>query len=162
MKRLVVMIGPSGSGKSTYVNSHYKPESIVSLDSIRQMIYGSASVQGNISVLLQIQNKAISERVKLGYDQIVIDNTSVTHNAREDLLAIARRDNLFAHAFIMEASLNECLSRAETRGIYGRRVDVQVIKRQYQQYLDSMETLASEGFHKISIVKSSLIREEAA
>lgn len=147
---LTVLIAPAGAGKTTFVKRTYsKKIVVVSLDKIRAQLYGDAAIQGDRAEVLKVQRRKLRQHLR-GERSIVVDNTSVTLEARTELLRIGRLHKARVSAILFDVTLAQCIEGNLQRE---RRVPEDVIFTQYGRYMETLGSIATEGFDAISIIK---------
>ena len=151
MKEVYITIGIPGSGKSTWSNLHFKPQHIVSSDSVRQMLYGTEDVQGGVFTWDAIYSIA---RAKIDYhEKIVIDSTAAIRRDRLSVLRIARYSSLLpikVIAVVFPVDPETANKRQELRL---RKVPLSVLKRHYDGIRNlTEESLLEEGFDEVLFV----------
>src|SRR5579872_2935907 len=87
---LVVLIGPSGSGKSTFARKHFLPTEVLSSDACRAMVSDEENNQAATKDAFEVLHFIAAKRLALGR-LTVIDATSVQPEARQPLVALARK-----------------------------------------------------------------------
>lgn len=90
MRTYYVLVGLPGSGKTTwsqkFIEKTYSSVS-VSSDDIREFLYGSRSVQGNIwGIFKEVLKTRITER----WEHIILDATSAKKRDRKNLIGMIR------------------------------------------------------------------------
>lgn len=146
--KLFLLIGIPGSGKSTYARriKMSNPKTIiVSTDNIRKELTGSYhfSIESNKEVF-NIVRKRILESVISNLD-VIYDATNITSDSRENIISIAKDNNIFVVAVVFDVPLETCLLRNKNR-VY-KRVPEDVIRRMSEQL--NIKVINSEGFDEI-------------
>ena len=146
-----VMCGPQGAGKSTYAGELVLRENatIISGDSIREELYGSAEIQGNWT---DIHDK-IEEYVAdcAGRNQpVVMDGTHYRASYRREAIALLRSYGYTrVEAVVVDSSLATCLARNFKRQ---RHVPDYVIKGIHEKLQASLRTIDNEDFDHITYI----------
>ena len=140
---LVLLVGIAASGKSTFAERHFAPTQVLSSDSLRAMITDSSSAQGATDDAFDLLHRILAMRLRRGR-LTVVDATNVEDWARTELVATARRHRRPAVAIVLDVPLAVALERNATRA--APRPPPAAIRRQHQWLLDSLNTLAVEGF----------------
>lgn len=139
--RMTVMIGISGSGKTTWANRIKTEDTIiVSADLIRQEYYGDDRIQGDGKLVFDMLFERIRLCLSAGYN-VIVDNTSVTVEARKYLLNIAKEYNAETIAILVECSVEQALENQKGRK---RQVPESVIRHQYERLWKSKWSLEEE------------------
>ncbi len=87
---LVVLIGPSGSGKSTFARKHFLPTEILSSDYCRGLVSDDENNQAATNDAFELLHYIATKRLAAGRLALV-DATSVQREARQPLVALARK-----------------------------------------------------------------------
>jgi len=151
---LVLLVGPAGSGKSTFAARHFPGSAVLSSDGFRELLRGDPADQAASEVAFRLLHAAADERLERGH-LTVVDATNVAYDAREPLLALARRHERPALAIVFSLSLAECLAWNAKR--QGRVVPERVIRRQHRLFSRAAPHLASEGLHVVELVGPSAV-----
>jgi len=153
---VVALVGVSGSGKSTFAKMHFKPTEVLSSDYFRALVSDDENNQSvthqAFDALFYIANK----RLDLGL-MTVIDATNVQKDARASILHLAREQNCFAVAIVLDIPEKVCRERNEKRS--NRNFGRHVITHQAEQLRKSIRQLRKEGFRYVYILSNE---EEAA
>jgi predicted kinase len=151
---LVVLVGPPASGKTSFVRAliarrQIDEEAVVSSDEIRAELFGSSPVvESNPDAadarIFEERDRRIVARLASG-QSAVAESTNVTPQARERLLAIARRFNAPVTMLRFDPDLTELLQQHAGRG----RTDVTAAEvRAYAEIMTqhaSADQLRAEG-----------------
>ena len=149
MNELIYLVGLPGSGKSTVANEYTRlGYEIFSSDSIREELYGSASVQEEPNKVFTVLHKRIKEALKEGKD-CVYDATNVIAKRRIAFLNEIKNINARKTCIIVWSSIDTCKERNRLRD---RVVPDEVIDRMYKQFTtpyyfegwDNIEILITE------------------
>jgi protein phosphatase len=143
---LVVLIGSSGSGKSTFARRHFLPTEIISSDHCRALIADDENDQSATQAAFEIVHAIADRRLSAGR-LAVIDATSVEPESRASLIALAKRQHVFAVAIVFDVPTAACIARNERRT--DRRLPAGVIQRQQSAMRRSMSKLNDEGFRYV-------------
>lgn len=154
---LVVLVGPAGAGKSTWAAARYRTSQVVSLDALREVVADDENDQDAtadaVALLLAIVDARLSRRLTT-----VVDATNGVAAERAELLAAAGRHQVPAAAVVFGTALETCLARQRHRPLalpgrrWGRAVPDSVVRNQHQRTLDSLATLTTEGFARITTI----------
>ena len=146
---LVALVGTSGSGKSTFAARHFLGSEVISSDMCRALVSDDETDQGAtddaFDVLEYIARKRLARR-KL----TVIDATNVQQDARKNVLKLAKENDCFAVAIVL--NLPESVCQERNRGRENRNFGTHVIRRQKQLLRRSIGNLKREGFRHVFIL----------
>ena len=146
-----VMIGAPGAGKSTYAGELVLRENatIISGDSIREDLYGDASIQGNWTDIHDKIEEYIAECAGRGLT-VVLDGTHYLALYRREAIALLRSYGYTRiEAVVVDSSLATCLARNFQRK---RHVPDYVIKGIHEKLQVSLRTFDSEDFDHITYI----------
>ncbi len=151
---LVVLCGPAGSGKSTFARRHFRPTAIVSSDRCRAMV-GDDEANIRVSPLaFELFHHIIDLRLRQRR-LAVADSTAVRREARDDLLAIARRHGVPAVLIVFNVSADRALDHDAGRR---RRVGHDVIHQQWERLQEALQSVREEGFDRLYVLGDEEIR----
>ena len=147
---MVMLIGPSGSGKSTFAARHFRPTEILSSDEMRGIVADDPHDQTATDAAFELLHTALA--LRLARRRLtVIDATNVEGWARQQPLAIARRQRRPAVAIVLALPLEVCLARNLERE---RPRPAASIRRQYRWLTDSLAALPADGFAATWILRT--------
>ncbi|MDZ7292994.1 MAG: AAA family ATPase [candidate division KSB1 bacterium] len=155
---LVVLIGVSSSGKSTWARKHFLPTEIVSSDACRAMLSDDENDQTVTPEAFRLLHFIVEERLRLGR-LTVVDATNVQKEARQSLLALARKYYVLPIAVVFKISEQTCLDRAAQRT--DREIPPYVIRQQSVYLQRSLDSLKEEKFTKVYILDGVEAIEQA-
>ncbi|MDR2444699.1 MAG: polynucleotide kinase-phosphatase [Spirochaetaceae bacterium] len=140
---LVALIGASGSGKSTFAKTHFKSTEVLSSDFFRGFVSDDETDQNATSAAFDSLYYVARKRLEAGR-LTVIDATNVQKKAREQVLSLAREQNVLAVAIVFDMPQALCIERNRERldWNFGPHV-VQWHMRELQQ---GIKHLRKEGF----------------
>jgi predicted kinase len=152
-RRAFVMVGSPGSGKSTQASKLARDYNavIVSGDSIREKLYGDASIQGQWPEIEREMRRQIKEAGERG-ESIIVDNTHVKASLRkrtQKLLRDSGYDSI--DAIVVNPPLEVSLSRNAQRS---RRVPEEVIRGMHERLRSSLGNIDKEGFESVVYIGS--------
>jgi protein phosphatase len=147
---LVMLIGPSGAGKSTFAARHFAPTEVLSSDGMRALIADDPHDQTATDAAFELLHTALALRLSRRR-LTVIDATNVEGWARQQPLAIARRQRRPAVAVVLALPLEVCLQRNLARE---RPRPAAAIRRQHRFLTDSLAALPTDGFAASWILRS--------
>ena len=146
-----VMCGPQGAGKSTYAGELVLRENatIISGDSIREELFGSADIQGDwVSIHNRIE-EYIAECAGRGLT-IVLDGTHWKKSYRAEAITLLRSYGYTRiEAVVCNPSLATCMARNWSRK---RNVPDYVLKTTYEKFQSSVKNILDEPFDRITFV----------
>jgi len=148
---VVTLIGVSGSGKSTFAKTHFKPTEVLSSDYFRGLISDDENNQQVSAQAFETLFYVANKRLDLGL-LTVIDATNVNKESRAPVLKLAREQNCFAVAIVLNIPERICRSRNEKRP--DRNFGAHVITRQTEQLKRSIRHLQKEGFRYVYVLES--------
>ena len=144
MSALVVLVGAAGAGKSTWCASHVAPHQIVSYDQLRQLVADDPGDQSATGDAVELGERLIAARLSRRRLTVVdATNTSTAHRA--DLLRLARRYRVTAHAVTFPTPADVC-QRRNARRPTNRRVPDSVLLAQHAATTAALTSLPHEGF----------------
>src|SRR5271165_6956268 len=111
---LVVLIGPSGSGKSTFARKHFLPTEVLSSDACRAMVSDEENNQAVTNDAFEVLHFIAAKRLALGR-LAVVDATNVQPEARQPLVALARRYHCLPVAIVLNLPETLCQERNRLR-----------------------------------------------
>jgi protein phosphatase len=147
---LVVLIGVSGSGKSTFAATHFLPTETISSDFCRALVADDPNDQGASEDAFAVLHEIASRRLRRGR-LTVVDATNVQKEARAGLMEVARSQDLFAVAIVLDTPEEVCVARNAARP--DRDFGAHVIRRQRGQLKRSLRHLQREGFRRSFVVR---------
>ncbi len=145
---LIILIGIPGSGTSTYAQSLGKPT--LSLDAIRQQLYGDASILGDSAQVERVFRQKMEAHAQAGQD-VVLDATHTSSRRRQRMIRLGRKlgyDRIIG--IWLQTPLQESIARNRQRD---RHVPDFVL-RTMQRRLESQPPSLEEGFDKIKKVRA--------
>ncbi|GGZ81149.1 ATP-binding protein [Streptomyces rubiginosohelvolus] len=142
---LVVLIGPAGAGKSTFART-WPASQVLSLDALREVVSDDAGNQAATGDAVAALHLLLEARMRRRLFTIV-DATNTTREAREPLVAAAKRHNMVPIAVMVPTPASVCIERQGPRPA-NRTVPEATITKQHQDMVDSHQTfsLGKEGF----------------
>lgn len=149
-----MLIGIPGSGKSTYLKSIPKNNvSIICPDDIRRELTGDISDQSKNGEVWDKAKQDILNNISQGF-YTILDATNVNTKARRNMLSLIRSKfpdiNTYATLFDADPEISkQRIKKDITNKVDRSNVPDEVIDRMYQQYLETVNNINSEGFTKI-------------
>ena len=148
---LVVLIGPSGSGKSTFARKHFLPTEVISSDYCRGIVSNDENDQSATKQAFELLHYIVELRLKRGL-LTVIDATNVQKEARQPLIALARKFHCLPVAIVLNVRENICHERNQKRP--NRDFGPHVVRNQKSQLRSSLRHLRREGFRHTFVMDS--------
>ena len=96
---LVLLIGPSGSGKSTFAQRNFLPTEVLSSDYCRALVSDDENDQAATVDAFEVLNFIVEKRLAAG-KLTVVDATNVQREARQPLVALARKYHVLPLAVV--------------------------------------------------------------
>ncbi|RYG63533.1 polynucleotide kinase-phosphatase, partial [bacterium] len=153
---MVVLIGASGSGKSTFAKRHFAEYEILSSDFCRALASDDENDQGATKDAFEILHFIANKRLE-NYRTVAIDATNVQEGARKPLIAMARANDLFPIAVVLNVPPRTCLERNQDRP--DRQFGEHVVHRQFADLRRAIKNLRREGFRHIHVLDPEGIEE---
>jgi protein phosphatase len=148
---LVLLVGVSGSGKSSFAKKHFKSTEIISSDHCRALVSDDENNQSVTREAFEILHFIAAKRLSFG-KLTVIDATNVKPEARQSLLALARKYHALPVAIVFNLPESVCQYRNKRRS--DRYLGQDVIHKQYRDFKASLPVLKLEGFKHITFFDS--------
>lgn len=151
MKRLILLVGVPGSGKTTLAQSLVKKGfERLCADDIRLELYSDAAEQGDAKEVFAIFFKRL-EALLEDENNIVIDNTNIKFDHRQQIIDRARRSKYTdIQLWVLDVPLAVCLERNKKRE---RQVPEDVITNLFNTLNGRGKPKIEEG--QIVIVKAN-------
>ncbi|MEV2274290.1 polynucleotide kinase-phosphatase [Nocardiopsis sp. NPDC049922] len=147
---LVVLVGVSGSGKSTFAARHFLPTQVVSSDHCRGVVSDDPNDQGASADAFALLHTIVDIRLRRGL-LTVVDATNVQRGAREQLVRIAKDNNVLSTAIVLDVTESVAVRRNRERP--DRDFGDHVIRRQRRDLKSGLKRLTREGFHKVHVLR---------
>lgn len=151
LNKIVILVGNIGSGKTTLCKKLVKEEYlIISRDAFRYMI-GNGEYIFDLKTEKSIKQLAVAatEIFMKNHLNIVIDETNMSKESREEYIKLANKYNYYKIAYIMPTySMTKSVNRRlkNPHGNFGRKVWQEVWKRFHNNYC---RPELAEGFNLI-------------
>ena len=149
-----MLIGIPGSGKSTYLRNIPSDNiRIVCPDDIRRELTGNISDQSKNGEVWDKAKQDIIDNISQGF-YTILDATNVNTKARRNMLSLIRSKfpdiNTYATLFDADPEVSkQRIKKDITNKVDRSNVPDEVIDRMYQQYLETINNINSEGFTRI-------------
>ena len=98
---LVAMIGASSSGKTTFANTKFIPTEVLSSDFFRAMLSDDENDQHVSKEAFSLLYMTAEKRLQLGR-MTVIDATNLQKSARQQVIDLAKSQNVHAAAIVLD------------------------------------------------------------
>jgi len=159
---LVVLVGPAGAGKSHWAGAWFRPDQVVSSDSLRALVGAGEHDQRAGTDAFEILDLVIERRMGRGL-LTVVDTLGLDAGRRRSYVEAARRHGAPIHAVVFDTPADVCRSRNRGRV---HPVPAKVLTNQIaaRQALD----LGAEGFdgvhapEEVAVVASSMLEVRQA
>ncbi|QVK18280.1 polynucleotide kinase-phosphatase [Mycoplasmatota bacterium] len=148
---LVVLIGASSSGKTTFSKAHFNSSEVVSSDYCRMILSDDENNQSVNQEAFDLLHTIVDKRLKLGR-LTVVDATNIQKSARKKLISIAKNNDCFPVAIVL--NLPVALLKERNREREDRQIGQYVIKHHADEVRRSIRHLKQEGFRFIYVIKS--------
>jgi protein phosphatase len=148
---LVVLIGASSAGKSTFARRHFRSTEVLSSDYCRSLVCDDENDQSVTADAFEILHFIAAKRLAVGR-LTVVDATNVQFEARQPLLALARRYHCCPVAIVLNVPEQVCIERNQQR--HDRHFGSYVIRLHQQDLQRSIQSLEQEGFKHVYILDS--------
>jgi protein phosphatase len=148
---LVVLVGASGSGKTHFAADHFAPCEVVSSTACRTLVADDPGAGWASPAAHRLLAAIVAER--LGALRLtVVDASSTSPRARQELLDLARDKDLPAVAIVFDRQIRTCLDRTAIRG--DRRDVARTVTKQVEHLHRSLRDLEREGFRRVLVLRS--------
>ncbi|HEY9290604.1 MAG TPA: polynucleotide kinase-phosphatase [Microlunatus sp.] len=153
---LVVLIGVSGAGKSTFARQHFGPFETISSDFCRGLVSDDENDQSVSADAFDLLGYIAGKRLA-GGRLTVIDATSVTSQARRQLIKLARDHDVLPTAIVLDTSIAVAVERNRARP--DRDFGDHVVRRQHDQLRRSLKGLSKEGFRRVHVLSPEQVED---
>jgi predicted kinase len=150
--RLLLPVGISGSGKSTWIKSNTDPNTVVvSFDDIRREISKNVSDQSKHFDVINLGLKKVADSLNAGKN-VILDATNVKSKDRKSLMDylkvhVDKPFDAFAKIFDVDPEVAKQRVRKDiTGGIDRSDVPDWAIDRHYQNFINDMNSIETDGF----------------
>lgn len=148
---LIAMVGATSSGKTTFAHKHFKDTEVLSSDFFRAMVSDNENDQTVSKDAFELLYSAADKRLD-HMKTTVIDATNLQKNARQQVLELARRQNVHSVAIVLDLPEKELMQRNRAR--LERGYPDRVILNHYTSLQKSIRQLKKEGFRFVYVLKS--------
>ena len=147
---LVLLVGVSGAGKSTFAAQHFLPTQVIGSDECRGMVSDDPNDQSASSDAFALMRTIIDVRLRRGL-LTVVDATNVQRRAREELVRVAKDNNVLTTAIVLDVPAAVAVERNRQRT--ERNFGDHVIHRQRRDLKGSLKRLQREGIRKVHVLR---------
>ncbi|PSK92951.1 polynucleotide kinase-phosphatase [Murinocardiopsis flavida] len=147
---LVLLVGISGSGKSTFAAQHFKPTQVIASDYCRGLVSDDENDQGASTDAFALLHYIVNTRLRRGL-LTVVDATNVQRKAREQLVRIAKDNDVLCSAIVLDVT--ETVARHRNKARTDRDFGDHVIARQRRDLRSNLRRLDKEGIRKVHILR---------
>lgn len=143
---LILLCGPSGIGKSRYVAHHCHDMSLISLDAIREELWGDRACQDNPQEVVAIAQQRLKQYLR-EKRTVVWDATNLRQDYRKPLYAMARDQHALITLVIFLAPEN-AIYNGNTNRTYAvpkAVVAAQIAKYQFPRISDVHHVVVVDG-----------------
>lgn len=148
---LVAMIGASSSGKTTFAHKVFKSTEVLSSDTFRAMVSDDENDQSASKDAFELLFHAAEKRLDR-MKMTVIDATNLQKTARQQVLDLARRQNVHAAAIVLDIPEKELMNRNRSRS--DRSCSDRVIHSHYSSLQRCVRHLKKEGFRFVYVLRT--------
>jgi predicted kinase len=150
--KLILPVGISGSGKSTWIKSQTNPNTVVvSPDDIRRELSGNVSDQTQNAKVWALAFKRTADALNAGKN-VILDATNIKSSERKNLMNymkvhVDKRFEGVAKIFDVDPAVaKQRVKKDIEAGVDRSNVPDWAIDRQYQSFIDGVNTLETDGF----------------
>jgi predicted kinase len=143
---LILLCGPSGIGKSRYVAHHCHDMSLISLDAIREELWGDRACQDNPQEVVAIAQQRLKQYLR-EKRTVVWDATNLRQDYRKPLYAMARDQHALITLVIFLAPENAIYNGNTNRAYAVPKavVTAQIAKYQFPRISDVHHVVVVDG-----------------
>lgn len=150
--KLILPVGISGSGKSTWIRANTDTNTIVVCpDDIRRELTGSISDQSKNAEVFPLAFKRTADALNAG-KSVIFDATNVTSKSRQALrdymkVHVDRPFEGVAKIFDVDPQIaKQRVKKDVESGVDRSNVPDYAIDRQYQNFINDMNSIETDGF----------------
>nr|WP_184583950.1 polynucleotide kinase-phosphatase [Lipingzhangella halophila] len=147
---LVVLVGVSGSGKSSFAARHFRHTQVISSDFCRGLVSDDENDQTATSAAFDLLHHIVGVRLRRGL-LTVVDATNVQPKARDQLVRVAKQNDVLATAIVLDVPVSVARERNQSRP--DRDFGGHVVARQHRDLRSSLKHLRKEGFSRVHILR---------
>jgi len=142
---LHMLIGPCGAGKSTYVAANYRPEDVISVDTLRVQLFGNMG--HSPEALIRVWKYAhglVRARLEAGVFT-VLDATNLDPEDREKILRLVPR-NVFINYIVIDRAYDDKVRDRDWR-------DEDMVQKQHRLFRRHEDVILAGDDHPWVVVK---------
>jgi protein phosphatase len=143
---VVVLIGVSGAGKSSLARKLFLPTEILSSDSCRALVSDKENDQSATPEAFALLLTIARLRLKRGR-LCIVDATNLSARDRKKNLVLGKEFGCPVSALVVNPGIEVCLERTMRRT--DRDISLEVVSKQYDEFLANLPWLSSEGYSNI-------------
>nr|WP_017542270.1 polynucleotide kinase-phosphatase [Nocardiopsis prasina] len=147
---LVLLVGVSGSGKSTFAARHFQPTQVIGSDFCRGMVSDDENDQSATADAFALLGTVVDIRLRRGL-LTVVDATNVQRKARDQLVRIAKDNDVLTTAIVLDVP--EAVARERNRLRPDRDFGDHVIRRQRRDLKEGLKRMSREGIRRTYVLK---------
>lgn len=148
---VVLLVGPSGAGKSTFAKQHFKSTEVLSSDYFRSVVADDENEQSATQDAFDLLYFVAQKRL-LRKKLCLIDATNLRPEDRRGFVDLARESGCTCAAIVLNLPLEAHLERTGLRT--DRRIPEAVVRTQFSEFHDNLNTLHAEGIQPIYVLES--------
>ncbi len=148
---LIAMIGATSGGKTTFAHKRFKATEVLSSDFFRAMVSDDENDQTVSKDAFELLYSAADKRLD-HMKTTVIDATNLQKSARQQVLDLARRQNVHSVAIVLDLPEKELMQRNKARA--ERSCPDRVVHSHYTSLQRCVKHLKKEGFRFVYVLKS--------
>ena len=148
---LVAMIGATSSGKTTFAHKHFKDTEVLSSDHFRAMVCDDENDQTVSADAFELLYYAANKRLDR-MKTTVIDATNLSDSARQQVLELARKQNVHSVAIVLDLPEKELMQRNKNRA--DRAYPDRVIHSHFTSLRKCIRHLKKDGFRFVYVLSS--------
>jgi len=148
---VVALVGASGSGKSTFAKTKFKATEVLSSDFFRALVSDDENDQSASQAAFDSLYYVANKRLDAGR-LTVIDATNVQKTARGKIVAMAKEQDCFAVAIVLDIAPDICIERNRQR--QARGFGPRVVANHVHDLRQSLRHLQKEGFRYVHVIKT--------
>ena len=147
---LVLLVGVSGSGKSTFAARHFEPTQVIGSDFCRGVVSDDENDQSATADAFALLGTIVGIRLRRGL-LTVVDATNVQRRARDQLVRIAKDNDVLTTAIVLDVP--ESVARERNRARPDRDFGDHVIRRQRRDLREGLKRMSREGIRRTYVLK---------
>ncbi|WP_238422353.1 polynucleotide kinase-phosphatase [Gordonia sp. 'Campus'] len=153
---LVVLVGVAGAGKSTFARTHFSDTEVLSSDAFRGFVADDPTDQTATADAFEALIDVARRRLRRGL-LTVVDATSLRPEDRKVLVDLAKDEDVFAVAIVLDVPVAVLVGRVADR----EDIDEGVVVRQHKLLRQHGKNLRREGFRFVHVLSDQAEIEAA-